>query len=138
MFLSLLSGSGFESSCSHFTFRFRACFEQGVPWHSGNYRVWIHSETAYVTWQEHTVWFAYSVLLLFFSSFFLQHSYLSCCLPPVSLGTCSYQCRFLYNAQVIVVNFLACLYRDVGVNYMRETGSVLAQLGVPKTSQVWK
>ena len=21
------------------------CFEQGVPWHSGNYRVWIHSET---------------------------------------------------------------------------------------------
>ena len=24
---------------------FHACFEQGVPWHSGNYRVWIHSET---------------------------------------------------------------------------------------------
>ena len=47
--------SGFESSCSDFTFRFRACFEQGVPWHSGNYRVWIHSENAYVTWQEHTV-----------------------------------------------------------------------------------
>ena len=38
----------------HFIFRFRACFEQGVPWHSGNYRVWIHSENAYVTWQEHT------------------------------------------------------------------------------------
>ena len=29
-----LSGSGFESSCSHLNFRFRACFEQGVPWHS--------------------------------------------------------------------------------------------------------
>ena len=26
-------------------FRFRACFMQRVPWHSGNYRVWIHSET---------------------------------------------------------------------------------------------
>ena len=26
-----LSGSGFESSCSHLNFRFRACFEQGVP-----------------------------------------------------------------------------------------------------------
>ena len=26
-------------------FRFRACFEQGVPWHSGNYRVQVHSET---------------------------------------------------------------------------------------------
>ena len=39
-----LSGSGFESSCSHLNFRFRARFEQGVPWHSGNYSVWIHSE----------------------------------------------------------------------------------------------
>ena len=31
-------------NCSHWNFRFRACVEQGVPWHSGNYRVWIHSE----------------------------------------------------------------------------------------------
>ena len=52
---SCLNVKNVESSCSHFTFRFRACFEQGVPWHSGNYRVWIHSENAYVTWQEHTV-----------------------------------------------------------------------------------
>ena len=44
-----------HNSCSHFTFRFRACFEQGVTWHSGNYRVWIHSKNAYVRWQEHTV-----------------------------------------------------------------------------------
>ena len=33
-----------STSCSHFNFRFRACFKQGVPWHSGNYRVWTHSE----------------------------------------------------------------------------------------------
>ena len=46
--------SGFESSWSHLNFRFRACFEQGVPWHLGNYRVWIHSENPYVTWQQHT------------------------------------------------------------------------------------
>ena len=26
-----LSGSGFDSSCSHLNFRFRACFKQGVP-----------------------------------------------------------------------------------------------------------
>ena len=26
-------------------FRYRACFEQGVPWHLANYRLWIHSET---------------------------------------------------------------------------------------------
>ena len=50
VFAHELSGSGFESSCSHLNFRFRACFEQGVPWHSGNYRVWIHSETR--TWHD--------------------------------------------------------------------------------------
>ena len=27
-----------------------ACFEQGVPWHSGKYRVWIHSEKR--TWHD--------------------------------------------------------------------------------------
>ena len=36
VFVYELSASGFESSCSHLNFRFRACFEQGVPWHSGN------------------------------------------------------------------------------------------------------
>ena len=45
--------SGFESSCSHLNFRFRACFEQGVSWHSGNYRVWIHSERR--TWHDKNV-----------------------------------------------------------------------------------
>ena len=41
----------FESSYSHLNFRFRACFEQGVPSHPGNYWVWIHSETR--TWHGH-------------------------------------------------------------------------------------
>ena len=26
---------GFESCCCHINFRHGACFEQGVPWHSG-------------------------------------------------------------------------------------------------------
>ena len=43
-----LNGFGFESICSHLNFRFSACFEQGVPWHLGNYRVWIYYETR--TW----------------------------------------------------------------------------------------
>ena len=30
---------GFESSCSHLNFNFCACVKQGVPWHSGNYRL---------------------------------------------------------------------------------------------------
>ena len=53
VFVYELSGSAFKSSCSHLNlnFRFHYCFEQGVPWHSGNYRVWIHSETR--TWHEH-------------------------------------------------------------------------------------
>ena len=41
----LASGSGSECSCSHLIFRFRACFEQEVVWHSGNNRLWIYSET---------------------------------------------------------------------------------------------
>ena len=43
MFVYELSGCGCESSCSHLNFRFHAYFEQGVPWHSGNYSVWIYS-----------------------------------------------------------------------------------------------
>ena len=45
VFIYELNGCGFESSCSHLNFRFRASFEQGVPWHSGNYGMWMHSET---------------------------------------------------------------------------------------------
>ena len=32
-------------SHSHVTCRYCAYFEQAVPWHSDNYRVYIHSET---------------------------------------------------------------------------------------------
>ena len=53
MFLHKLSGCGFESRCSQLIFRYGACFEQGVPWHSGNYRVWIHSETR--TWHDKNI-----------------------------------------------------------------------------------
>ena len=42
-----------ESSSSHLNFRFCTCFEQGVTWHSDNYRVWIHSEMH--TWQDNNI-----------------------------------------------------------------------------------
>ena len=48
-----LSGCGFKSRCNHLNFRFRAWFEQGVSWHSGNYRVWIHPETR--TWHDKNI-----------------------------------------------------------------------------------
>ena len=37
----------------HLNFRYRACFEEGVPWHSGNYRVYIHSEMR--TWHDNNI-----------------------------------------------------------------------------------
>ena len=40
-----LSGCRFESRCSHVNSRYRPCFGQGVPWLSGNYKMWIHSKT---------------------------------------------------------------------------------------------
>ena len=46
LFVYELNGCGFESHCSHLNFRYQPCFEQGVPWHSGNY---------IVTSLEHTV-----------------------------------------------------------------------------------
>ena len=46
-------GCGFESRCTRLNFRYRTCFEQGVPWHSGNYRVCIHSETR--TWRNENI-----------------------------------------------------------------------------------
>ena len=53
MFVYKLSGSGFESSCSRLNFRFRVCVEQWVPWYSGNYRVWTHSEMR--TWHDKNI-----------------------------------------------------------------------------------
>ena len=45
VFVYELSGCWFESRCNHLIFRYGASFEQGIPWHSGNCRVWIHSQT---------------------------------------------------------------------------------------------
>ena len=52
-FVYELSGCGFESRCSHLNFKYCACFEQEVPLHSGNYRMWIHSETR--TWHDKNI-----------------------------------------------------------------------------------
>ena len=35
VFVYELSGCRFESWCGHLNFRYGACFEEGVPWHSG-------------------------------------------------------------------------------------------------------
>ena len=53
VFIFKLSGSGFESSCSHLNLKFGTCLNEGVPWHSGSYRVWIHSEMH--TWHDKNI-----------------------------------------------------------------------------------
>ena len=45
VFVYELSGCVIVSCCNLLNFRYCACFEQGVSWHSGIYRVWIHSQT---------------------------------------------------------------------------------------------
>ena len=49
VFLHELSGCGFAFRCNHLNFRFQAYFEQGVPWHSGNYWVWNQMWSHYET-----------------------------------------------------------------------------------------
>ena len=44
-FVYEISGCGIDSCCSYLNFKYRACFEQGAPWYSTNYRVYIHSKT---------------------------------------------------------------------------------------------
>ena len=64
VFVYEVSGCGFESSRSHLNVRFRACFEQWVPWHSGNYRVWIQSETR--TWHDKSLQYLWCDVLVKF------------------------------------------------------------------------
>ena len=53
VFIYKLGGCVFESHCWYLNFRYLVCFEQGVPWYLGNYKVWIHSKVA--TWQNKNI-----------------------------------------------------------------------------------
>ena len=53
VFVYEISGFVFESSCSHLNFRFRAVSSKEFLWHSGNYTVWINSETR--TWHDKNI-----------------------------------------------------------------------------------
>ena len=63
LFVYELSACGVISHCSHLNFRYCACFEQGISWHSGNYRVWIHSETS--TWHDKNIQSICSLFICF-------------------------------------------------------------------------
>ena len=64
VFVYELRDYGFESRCCHVIFRYHTCFEQGVPWYSGNCRVRINSEIP--MWHDKNIqsFFLYSGKLL--------------------------------------------------------------------------
>ena len=110
-----LSGSGFESWCILHT-RYCANFEQGGPWHSGNYRQYIHSDTH--MWNDKnklsvnsiTVSFEKisslisQIFIIIFASF--QEIDLS---HPLLRSLDSFQCSSADNATTCTYNFL-CLW----------------------------
>ena len=49
VFVYELSGCEFQFCCSHLNVRYRTCFNQGVPSHSGNYKSVDSLWNAYVT-----------------------------------------------------------------------------------------
>ena len=53
MFVYKLSGCGLKSRCCYWNFRYCACFEQGLPWHSGHYKMQIHSDMR--TWHDNNI-----------------------------------------------------------------------------------
>ena len=55
VFAQELGGCGFESRCCHLKFRYGTYFEQEVPLHSGNYRVYVHSEAR--KWHDNNIVF---------------------------------------------------------------------------------
>ena len=83
VFVHELGGWGFESHCSHLNLRYCVCFEQGVPWHLGNYRVQINSKMR--MWHDKTlsllvilaVFLSAFSCIHFMSIFFSRHRHLS-------------------------------------------------------------
>ena len=124
MFLYELNGCGFESSCSHLNFRFCACFEQRVPWHSDNYRVWIHSETR--TWRDkniqlHTFFFEAVVSVM---SFCQQK-----CVTFFHVSITSFKLPI-----VVVSSIFQAIIRCVGVNGFLSTN--LFRLSIKSSSLI--
>ena len=58
--ISKMTATGIEPTTTWLTVRlqtfwYRACFKQGVPWHSANYRVQIHSKRACDVLKRHSL-----------------------------------------------------------------------------------
>ena len=102
-------------NCSHLNFRYRTCFQQRVPWHSSNYRVWIHSKTR--TWLDKNMQsrqhFFEALSLSFKSfSFFFNFSKFAChvLIPFWSFFVIWLSSFFLYKTTRLSFSTLTCLF----------------------------
>ena len=74
---------------------FRACFEQRVPWHSGNYRVWIHSKTC--AWHDKNIQWNINHFITSLSHMREKLSWKHICLILVDFGECYDTILWFYN-----------------------------------------
>ena len=72
VFVYEISGCEIDSCSSYLNFRYHACFGQGAPWHSDNYRVYIHSKTW--MWHDKNTQFKNFLALYSFLSIYIQQS----------------------------------------------------------------
>ena len=100
VFVYEISGCGFESHCSHLNFIFCTCFKQGVPGHSGNCRMWIHSETA--MWHDKNIQLTDIAFTLIKVLITLRSLIFSKILPFTKI----YFCKSLFLRNFANINFL--------------------------------
>ena len=88
VFVYELSGFGFESCCCYLNFRHRTCFKHIISWHSGNYRVRIHSGTR--VWYDNNIQFFNAIVRrLIVLKTLKSHKCLGFCLLKAHQGSAS-------------------------------------------------
>ena len=126
-FVYEISGCEIDSCSSYLNFRYHACFGQGAPWHSDNYRVYIHSKTW--MWHDKNTQFKNFLALYSFLSIYIQQS------EGISD---SYQ--FIYSkvkASQILINLYTAKWRHLRFFMMEQLQSRLARIGSKRFLFIW-
>ena len=104
-----------------------ACFEQRVPWHSGNYRVWIHSETR--TWHDKNIQLMIYCAKILLLGIFLQNFVIKCHFDNVIVFVLN-----IYNSLTLHLRTLL-LVTNISVNHIFHSASPAIKL--LKFRQLW-
>ena len=130
LFVYQPSGCGFESICSHLNFRLRACFKQGVPWDSGNYKDSLLN--THLRWQEDTVnWRCRYVLLTQLNYLTSLAKWLSVrlrgCVLESSSSHFNFRYRYRFEKGVLLHsrNYIECGFT---LKHIREITSTYSQM----------